>query len=300
MFNAMTFLTSTTTNTIDVTIVDSTFTGNDDRYNTAIVSWSGATLDLSGNTFDDNSVINYGTITSKINVVVLDNGTVQIDGARVHHVSPDVWKLKIVTSISHCDNSYLATGLDGNGLVAVRLVNEHVLGNINTDAIIEVQMVAFAVDAKIYEDYEAYKNSASPSEKKETILMKDGLAVATDFLINNSAHLTEEERSAKNHCFDNLVDVCGTITMCYKYPLEMFDSKLNSYYIANIITDFGELKIIIAQPLFPKDLAGFGAGNVFVGKVMLSGDVCIYDYEKFVSELKKTAVKGCECNEEDC
>ena len=73
----------------------------------------------------------------------------------------------------------------------------------------------------------------------------------------------KEERKSKEHCFDNLVDVCGTITMCYKYPLEMFDTKLNSYYIANIMTDFGQLKVIIAQPLFPKNMTGFGIGNVF-------------------------------------
>ena len=43
----------------------------------------------------------------------------------------------------------------------------------------------------------------------------------------------------------------------------MFDTKLNSYYIANVMTDFGQLKVIIAQPLFPKNMTGFGAGNVF-------------------------------------
>ena len=212
---------------------------------------------------------------------ILDDGKVQIDGVRMHHAAPDVWKMKIVTSVSECDNSYLATRADGNGLVAVRLVNEQVLGNIEADSIIEAQTVAFALTANIYEDYEAYKNSTPPA----SVLMADGLVVATDFLVNNSAHLTEEERNAKEHCFDNLVDVCGTITMCYKYPLEMFDTKLNSYYIANIMTDFGQLEVIIAQPLFPKNMTGFGAGNVFVGKVLLSGDVCIYDYEKYASQL---------------
>lgn len=211
---------------------------------------------------------------------ILDDGKIQIDGVRMHHASPDVWKLKIVAAIDKCDNSYLATCPDGKGLVAVRLVNEQILDNIEENTIIEAQTVAFALDSNIYEDYEAYKNS-TPSA---SVLMADGLVIATDFLVNNAAHLTEEERKAKEHCFDNLVDVCGTITMCYKYPLEMFGAKLNSYYIANIMTDFGQLKIIIAQPLFPKDMSGFGAGNIFVGKVLLSGDVCIYDYEKYVSE----------------
>ena len=211
----------------------------------------------------------------------MNDKTVQIEGVRMHHVSPDVWKMKVIGSVSNCDNSYLATRSDGNGFVAVRLVNEQVLENIEKERIIEAQMVAFAVGANIYQDYDAYKNSTPP----ESVLMSDGLVVATDFLVNNSAHLTEEERTAKEHCFDNLVDVCGTITMCYKYPLEMFGTKLNNYYIANIMTDFGQLKVIIAQPIFPKDMSSFGVGNVFVGKVLLSGDVCIYDYEKYASKL---------------
>lgn len=211
----------------------------------------------------------------------MNDKTVQIEGVRMHHVSPDVWKMKVIGSVSDCDNSYLATRSDGDGFVAVRLVNEQVLENIEKERIIEAQMVAFAVGANIYKDYDAYKNSTPP----ESVLMADGLVVATDFLVNNSAHLTEEERNAKEHCFDNLVDVCGTITMCYKYPLEMFGTKLNSYYMANIMTDFGQLKVIIAQPIFPKDMSSFGAGNVFVGKVLLSGDVCIYDYEKYASKL---------------
>ena len=215
----------------------------------------------------------------------MNHQTIQIDGVKIHHTSPDVWKLKILSPIRGCDSSYLATCPDGNGLVAVRLVNKQVLGDIETDCIIEPQMAAFAVDANIYADYETYQSSTSPSEVKERCLMADGFILATNFLINNAAHLTEEERNAKDHCFDNLVDVCGTITTCFKYSLNMFGTQLNSYYIANIMTDFGQLKVIIAQPLFPKNLDGFGAGNVFVGKVMLSGDVCIYDYEKYVSKL---------------
>ena len=117
--------------------------------------------------------------------------------------------------------------------------------------------------------------------------MKDGLVVATDYLVNNNANLTPEERNNKEHCFDNLVDICGTITMCNKFSLNMFDMNLNNYYMANVMTDFGPLKIFIAQPLFPKNIEGFGAGNVIVGKVMLSGDVCIYDYDKYISSLNK-------------
>ena len=67
----------------------------------------------------------------------------------------------------------------------------------------------------------------------------------------------------------------------------MFNMDLNNYYMANVMTDFGQLKIFIARPLFPNDIEGFAAGNVIVGKVMLSGDVCIYDYDKYSSMLNK-------------
>ncbi|MDO4608703.1 MAG: hypothetical protein Q4B40_05895 [Clostridia bacterium] len=226
----------------------------------------------------------YPQVPSRLQFVVegiwTDN-SIGISGVKVHHTSEDVWKLKIVTSIKDCDRSYLATRPDGGGLVAVRLVNEHVLDKIEENNIVEAQMVAFAIDINIYQDENAYHEAQG-----EKILMADGLVIATNFLVNNSANLTEEERNAKEHCLDNLVDICGTITNCFKYPLKMFDMDFNSYYIANIMTDFGQLKVVIPRSLFPKDINGFFAGNVIVGKVVLSGDVCIYDYDKYLSPLK--------------
>ena len=217
----------------------------------------------------------------------LDDGTVQIDDVKMHHTSEDVWKLKIVTAINECEGSYLVTRPDENGLTAIRLVNEQVLDNIENDSTIEAQVVAFAVDVNVYQDKTAYANSVTPSIDGQKLLMKDGLVVATNYLVNNNANLTDEERKNKEHCFDNIVDICGTITTCNKFSLNMFNMDLNNYYMANVMTDFGPLEIFIAQPLFPKDIEGFGAGNVIVGKVMLSGDVCIYDYDKYISPRSK-------------
>ncbi len=216
-----------------------------------------------------------------VNGVVADN-SVSIGDLKVHHASEDVWKLKIVTPIHECENSYIATRSDGNGLIAVRLVNEQVLDSIQQNSIIEAQMVAFALDINIYKDENAYHQSQG-----KTLFMTDGLVVATDFLVNNSAKLTDEERATREHCLDNLVDICGTVTNCFKFPLRMFDMDLNSYYIANVMTNFGQIKIVIPRPMFPKDIDGFFAGNVIVGKVILSGDVCIYDYDKYASPLGK-------------
>ncbi|MBR3870506.1 MAG: hypothetical protein IKJ17_03290 [Clostridia bacterium] len=216
---------------------------------------------------------------------VMHNNSVQIGSMKMHHTSEDVWKLKIVTAIDECDGSYLVTRPDGNGLVAVRLVNEQVLDTVEKDNVIEAQVVAFAVDVNIYENDTAYAESITPSADGKKLLLKDGLVIATDYLVNNSAHLTKEERQNREHCFDNLVDICGTITTCNKLSLNMLGMDLNNYYWANVMTDFGQLKIIIARSLLPKDIEGFGEGNVIVGKVMLSGDVCIYDYDKYISPL---------------
>lgn len=216
---------------------------------------------------------------------IMDNDSIQIDDVKMHHTSEDVWKLKIVSAIDGCDESYLATRPDGNGLVAVRLVNEQVLDTIESDNIIEAQVVAFAVTVNIYENETAYAESIARSVDGQKLLMKDGLVVATDYLVNNSAHLTDIERQNREHCFDNLVDLCGTVTGCNKISLNMLGMDLNNYYWANIMTDFGQLKIIIAQPLLPEDIEGFGVGNVIVGKVLISGDVCIYDYDKYASSL---------------
>lgn len=215
----------------------------------------------------------------------LNEQSAEIGDVKIHHTSEDVWKLRIVTPIEECEGSYLATRPDGNGMTAIRLVNEQVLDGIEKDSIVEAQVVAFALDANIYQDEAAYAESVSPSKDGEKILMADGLMLVTDFLVNNSAKLTDEERKSRDHRFDHLVDVRGAITMCYKYPLHMFGTDLNNYYLANVMTDFGQVKIIIPQPLLPKNIEGFGAGNVIVAKVMLSGDVCIYDYDKYISLL---------------
>ena len=215
----------------------------------------------------------------------MEDNNVQIGDVKIHHTSEDVWKVKIVAPIPECEGSFIATRPDGNGLIAIRFVNEPVLEHIEEGDLIEAQVVALALDVHIYQDEAAYADSASAKEDGEKFLMADGLVLATDFLVNNSATLNEEERQARDHRFDHLVDVRGTITMCYKYPLHMFGTDLNSYYLANIATDFGPVKVIISQPMFPKGLDGFGAGNVIVAKVMLSGDVCIYDYDKYASPL---------------
>lgn len=207
-------------------------------------------------------------------------------GIKVHHVSEDVWKMKIVNELEGHENTYLATREDGDGLIAIRLVNGQVLESVASGDVIEAQVVAFGMGVSIFENEDSYANSIEEAKDGSKYLIGDGTIIPSNFLVNNSAKLTKEEREQRDHSFDNLVDIRGTITNCFKYPLRMFDMDLNSYYIANVATNFGQLKIIIPRPLFPKDITGFGVGNIIAGKVLISGDVCIYDYEKYASNLK--------------
>lgn len=72
----------------------------------------------------------------------------------------------------------------------------------------------------------------------------------------------------------------------------MFDMDLNNYYTAEVETEFGRMQIVIPTPMIPEGLKGFGSGNIIAGKLILSGDVCIDDYEKYTKECKTKLEDG--------
>ena len=210
---------------------------------------------------------------------------VAVNYMKVHHVSPDVWKLKIINPLSMHKDCYMASREDGSGCIIIRLVNEQVLGEIKTGDIIEAQVVGMAMAIDIFEDEEAYKEKVPERKDGQKYLMGDGAIIPANMIINNSANLTEEERKEIDHSFDNLVDFKGTIKQVWKYPLRIFDIDVNNYYMAEVDTEYGNLHIVIPFPMFPEGLKGFGAGNIIAGKLLISGDVCIDDYEKYAKGI---------------
>ena len=210
---------------------------------------------------------------------------VAVNYMKVHHTSPDVWRLKIINSLSMHKDCYMASREDGSGCVIIRLVNEQVLGEIKTGDIIEAQVVGIAMAIDIFETEEDYKEKVPEGKDGEKIFMGDGAIIPANMIINNNANLTEEERTEIDHSFDNLVDFKGTIKQVWKYPLRIFDIDVNNYYMAEIDTEYGNLHIVIPFPMFPEGLKGFGAGNIIAGKLLISGDVCIDDYEKYAKGI---------------
>ena len=146
--------------------------------------------------------------------------------------------------------------------------------------------MAIAID--IFENEEEYQKNVPEGKGGKKTFLADGTILPVNLLINNATDLSEEEKNNKDHSFDNLVDFKGTIKTVWKYSLKMYDMDLNNYYIAAINTEFGEtLKIIIPTPMFPQNLKGFGAGNIITGKMLISGDLCIDEYEKYSKKIVK-------------
>lgn len=218
---------------------------------------------------------------------VKQNDKISVNYMKVHHTSSDVWKLKIITPVFTHKDCYMASREDGSGCVIIRLVNEQVLGDIKAGDIIEVQVVGMAMAIDIFENEKAYEEKVPAEKDGKKLFLGDGSIIPANMIINNNANLTEEEREEKDHSFDNLVDFKGTIKQVWKYPLKIYDIDVNNYYMAEVDTEYGNLHIAIPSPMFPKELDGFGAGNIITGKLLISGDVCINEYEKYIKGIKK-------------
>lgn len=213
---------------------------------------------------------------------------VGLNNFKIHHSSEDVWRCKIIFPLSEHENCYMVSREDGTGGIVIRFVNEQVLDKIEAGDIVEAQVVGMAIAIDIFENEEEYQKNVPEGKDGKKTFLADGTILPANLLINNAANLSEEERNSKDHSFDNLVDFKGTIKTVWKYPLRMYDMDLNNYYIAAIDTEFGEtLKIIIPTPMFPKNLKGFGAGNIITGKMLISGDLCIDEYEKYSKKIIK-------------
>lgn len=212
------------------------------------------------------------------------NGEVVVNNLKVHHTSPDVWKLKIIDSLSMHKDCYMASRENGSGCIIIRLVNEQVLGEIKSGDIIETQVVGMAMAIDIFEDEEDYKEKMLKEKDGQKYLMEDGAVIPANMIINNNNNATEGGKEI-DHSLDNLVDFKGTIKQVWKYPLRIFDMNVNNYYMAEVDTEYGNLHIVIPSPMLPERLKGFGEGNIITGKLLISGDVCIYDYEKYAKEI---------------
>ena len=95
----------------------------------------------------------------------------------------------------------------------------------------------------------------------------------------------EKERNEKEHHKDNLLKFKGTIKYANKYDINMFGIELPKYYSVVINTGYGELPIFFTKSfLNNKMIEEIEEGNTISGDILLSGDVCINEYEKYAED----------------
>ena len=205
----------------------------------------------------------------------------------VHHTSSDIWKMKIIDKIKNSDNnSYMVSNENGEGGYCIRFVNKEVLGDINEGDIVEAQVVGLALNIDIYENDEDYINNIEAGKDGSKNLLGEGQMFPLNLILNNSVDLSREEREKRNHTLDNIMTIKGTIKSANRLELNFANTKFNDYYLAIIDTAFGKLPIFFTQTMLPKGIEGFGLGNVIVADILLSGDVCISEYDKYISKKK--------------
>ena len=102
-----------------------------------------------------------------------------------------------------------------------------------------------------------------------------------NLIVNNNANLSEKEIEEKDHLNDNLLTFKGTIETVYAYDITMFDMDFPRYYKVIIETEYGKLPVLFTKKFLNPEMKRLGKGNIISGELFLSGDVCIYDYDKF-------------------
>lgn len=213
-----------------------------------------------------------------------EKSILNISGLNVHHTSQHVWKMKVINNMSCDNNSYMVNSIDENGSYCIRLVNKDVLGDIKKDTEIEAQVVGMALSVDIFENEKEYEDSVKPSKNGEKYFLEFGCPMTDYLIINNSTNKTKEERENIDHSLDNTMVITGKIKEIYKYDLNMYNVEMNPYYGALIDTKFGELVIFFSRPMLDEKVKGVGKGMIISARILLSGDVAINKYDKYVEK----------------
>lgn len=233
---------------------------------------------------DNKNYYNYYPYENNIQLIVdttkVKDNNIELNDLYFHHTTPDVWNLKIVTKLKEPNNTYFATNTDGSGGVIIRLVNSAVLGEIKEGKKIKAQVAAFAINGRIYKDEKEYEKE----HKGQKFQIGTNTILPTHFLVNNNANLSKEEKEKKDHSLDCLLSIKAKVLTANKLELNMFDAQLRPYFCFEVQTDYGKLRIFFTVDMLRRNMKNIGEGNIFEGEIFISGDPCIFKYEKFIKD----------------
>ncbi len=215
------------------------------------------------------------------------NNKLNIDGFKFHHLSKQEWEFKIVTPMKSFPNTYLIKRPNNTGSSCIRLVNEDIVGNLKPGTTIKGQVCGIVMLADIFHKEDDYREAVPTNKEGNKTVMNDGYLIPFNLITNNDSKLSEKEREKRDHKRDNLLTFKSKLKNVKQKDISMFDLELPSYYTATIDTTYGELDIIIPNSIVKKYKGNIENGNVIIGELLLSCDLCIDKYKKLVKPNKE-------------
>lgn len=209
-----------------------------------------------------------------------------IAGFKFHHLSNQEWEFKIVTDIKSFPNTYIVKRPNNTGSSCIRIVNEDVLNKeLKPGTKVKGQVCGIVMLADIFKKEDDYRASVPTNEDGNKTIMNDGYLIPFNLITNNDAKLSESERKKRNHQRDNLLTFKAQLKNVKEIEVKMFNLNFPKYHTATIDTTYGELDIIIPNAICQKYKGKIQDGNIIIGELLLSCDVCIDKYTDKVKSL---------------
>lgn len=238
-------------------------------------------FDIDGMTFY-NYYANDGYSLQFVVDVKKDGDSLSKEGLCIHHTSPSVWNMKIVTR-ARAKNTYVVTTDDDEQMAVMRFVNHSASGKqFKEGDKVKAQVVGFVLDGNIYENEEAYKKASKDNGTR----IGENRMLPLRMLVNNSSKKPKSERDATLPAEDRIMAANFTVKSCHKIPLHIFEHDRPAYYAMEVETAYGDMHLFFTMDSLDKPIKQFKKGDIFVGNIMLSGDV--YFAENNVCHHAKT------------
>ncbi len=213
-------------------------------------------------------------------------GKYNIENFKFHHLSNQEWEFKVVTPMKSFPNTYVVKRINDTGSSCIRLINEDILEQpIKPGMIIKGQVCGIVMLADIFKKEDDYRATVPVNKEGNKTVMNDGYLIPFNLITNNDAKLSDEERSKRNHQRDNLLTFKAKLRNVKENKVKMFDTHAPNYYTATIDTTYGDLDIIIPNSIYAKYKGKLEDGNVIIGELLLSCDLCIGEYK---NKIKNT------------
>ena len=209
-----------------------------------------------------------------------------IDGFKFHHLSNQEWEFKIVKDMKTFPNTYIVKRANNTGSSCIRIVNEEILNkDLKPGSKIKGQVCGIVMLADIFKKEDDYRASVPTNKDGNKTIMNDGYIIPFNLITNNDAKLSESERKKRNHQRDNLLTFKSKLKNVQEKEISMFNLKFHNYYTATIDTSYGELDIVIPKSIHQKYKGKIEDGNVIIGELLLSCDVCIDKYKDKIKRI---------------